>query len=189
MWLAVALVGLIALGVSAWQVTARSHTLDHGAFGGAARGGTSYVAADYEEIRHPFQAGARHVIAFSVHNPGPLPVRVTGIPDESLIYDIEKVLVADAAAVERSRCFCEESATAFAPLDVGAGEDLLIFLHITLEERPWEACGRAWFKTIPVRFSVLGTGRQQRVPLGYAMGFQVPGTDCTVVGTSSYYEN
>jgi hypothetical protein len=81
-------------------------------------------------------------------------------------------------------CCTEEHGVPLRPVEVPPGEELALFLTIRAQDRPYQPCTRAWFGSVPVRFSVLGVDREQRIPLDPVVAFEIPGTDCTQRGGS-----
>jgi hypothetical protein len=183
-WLVILVVTLLAaatLAVIGWQTVARSYAVEPRIADIDPNGAVADVVDGVSEFRFLMAKGATYRFAVPVHNPGPLPVRVTGFGGADPFewpYSVYPIIAIDATRQDDAGRELDPLSP-FAPVVLNPHETLLVFITMRLvgDRAAGAACRKDWIEAMPVRYTVLGVDREQMLPLEPRIAFQA-GTDC-----------
>jgi hypothetical protein len=168
-------VGLVAVILWAGYLTAGlTHRLEQGGSWWHDAEAATRVEEDRTQLVFTYNPGAPMTFGTTIRNPRPWPVTITGFwEDENRVFKHARVTMnrpGDAEFVS----FDPATATAFEPIRLDPGNELPVFVTVTMPDVEFAAGSGIIFDTVMVHFNALGLPRDQQVPLGYRIRVRSP---------------
>jgi hypothetical protein len=123
------------------------------------------------EVRFAFRPRGQITFGFSIRNPGPWPVTITGVGGAPADQGPLKVtrLGVNQAEEAGAAVFDPAAATSFSSAKVDAGEELPVFVTLTIPDVPMSSGSGLSIDSLGATYEVLGVPRHQRVPMGFRL--------------------
>lgn len=172
-----ALIVLAAIfGAGLWYViTTQTYELRNGGYTRVDPGSGGFQNSTLRgdlEYQFAVRPGGQATFTYSIQNPGPFSVHVNGIV-AGAVFTIDQVRINDPSRLDRFDLVGPLPAEG---VDLAPGQ--ILALEVTIgfrEDVPFAPCTRLLVDELPVRYTVLGTPREQPVDLGFLAAFTFTG--------------
>lgn len=124
------------------------------------------------EVRYAFEPGGHVTFGASVRNPGPWPVTISAVtvgnPGDYQVFPVAHAEMIPYGQTTPGT-YGPAAATPFSPTTVEPGEELAVFLTVTIPEAEMAPGSGLFFDDLAVSYAVFGFMHHQRIPMTFRL--------------------